>query len=127
MILFLDDDPNRAAIAYSRMGQKAASSTIWCQTVEECITTLVDYIDVLKIVKLDHDLEGQTYVHPDSDKCGMEVIRWLEHLSKKQPEKFEKYKRIEFIIHSYNEYAAPEMVGRLEDLRLKAKWIPFGT
>ena len=128
MILFLDDSPERAAIAYQRMLPKEREKVIWCSTAEEAICTLRDYREVLTLVTLDHDLEGRTYVHPGSDKCGMEVVRYLEDFAKKNEEEFETFKSIEFIVHSYNEYAAPEMTKKLRDIGIKkVEWIPFGT
>lgn len=127
MILFLDDDPNRAAIAYNRMTSEHQDNTIWCKTVEEAILTLKDYKDRLYLVDLDHDLEGKQYQHTNSPECGMEIVRWLEELARKSEKEFEIYTTIPFTIHSYNEFAAPEMVDRLQKIGCKAKWVPFGT
>jgi len=48
----------------------------------------------------------------------MEVVRWLEDFAKKEPEKFKNYDSTIFVVHSYNEFAAPEMVDRLKKLGL---------
>lgn len=125
--LFLDDDPNRAAIAYQRMTKEDREATIWCQTVEEAIITLWDYRDTLTVVSLDHDLNGETYMNVANPLCGMEVVRWLEEKAVKEPAEFDKFKKMEFTIHSWNEYAAPKMFNRLTDLGLKVKYRPFGT
>jgi hypothetical protein len=126
MILFLDDDPHRAALAYQRMSETDRTETIWCQTAEEAIVTLNDYKSVLKKVMLDHDLGGEQYVNIKREDCGMEVVRWLERNSQNDKE-FQPFTEIEFIIHSHNPYAGPKMAERLQKLGLNTKLQPFGT
>ncbi len=126
MILFLDDSPERAAIAYSRMVEKERSKVIWCMTAEEAIITVWDYRKVLEKVMLDHDLGGKTYVHTSRDDCGMEIVRFLENKARTEPEEFENLKKAQFIVHTWNEYAGPVMVERLKKLGLKTVHIPFG-
>lgn len=127
MHLFLDDDPNRAAVAYQRMSKDEREQTIWCMTAEEAIITLRDYRDVLMSVSLDHDLNGETYMNVASPICGMEVVRWLENQAKNQPVEFEGFKKVQFTVHSWNEYAGPKMFKRLEQLGLKVNLRPFGV
>ena len=123
MILFLDDDPNRAALAYQRMNEEDRNNTIWCQTAEEAIYTLKDYKEVLTQVYLDHDLGGQTYVHSAREDCGMEVIRFIEKLS---AEDLAYFNGTKFVVHTWNESAGPKMVERLHKLGLGAEYKPFG-
>lgn len=124
MILFLDDDPQRAVMAYDRMPEADRPKTIWCQTAEEAITTLRDY--ELERVHLDHDLGGETYVNTKREDCGMEVVRYLEKRAHKDPKWFEKFATTKFIIHSWNTHAGPLMVERLEKLGLNVEYKPFG-
>jgi hypothetical protein len=124
--LFLDDDPNRAALAYQRMTPEDQQHTIWCKTAEETIVTLKDYRHRLKKVMLDHDLGGETYVNVKREDCGMEVVRWLEREARNEAA-FQPFFRVEFIIHSWNTYAGPKMVERMKKLGLRATYTPFGT
>jgi len=119
MILFLDDDPNRAAITYQRWSPERTNRTIWCHTAQETIDTLRDYS--LAEVHLDHDLEGPQFLDPRHQNSGMEVVRWIEA----QPE-LSKFADTLFIIHSHHLRAGFEMLERLENLRLRVKYIPFG-
>ena len=121
MILFLDDDPHRAALAYQRFPPEKRDYTIWCTTAAEAIDILENYD--LSEAHLDHDLGGEHYVHSGREDCGMEVIRWIEHRS---PDELEKLKKTLFIVHSWNVPAALNMEVRLRALGLKVKRIPFG-
>ena len=125
MILFLDDNPNRAANVYRRMNKKQRESTIWCQTVEETICTLKDYSYRLEVVMLDHDLNGEMYVNTAREDCGMEVVRYLERLSRDEEVKFKDFEKTEFIIHTYNRYAGMRMAQRLQKLGLKSRYQPL--
>ena len=126
MILFLDDNPQRAVLAYNRMPEGDRSDTIWCTTAEETIITLWDYRDQLSRVHLDHDLGGQQYVNTKRDDCGMEVVRYLEKISRTKPDEFSKLKDTEFIVHTWNAHAGPIMVDRLKKLGLTVRYVPFG-
>ena len=126
MILFLDDSPERAVLAYERMPVKSREETIWCRTAEEAIVTLWDYRDRLDAVHLDHDLGGQEYVNTSREDCGMEVVRYLEKMSRDKPEEFKKLKAARFVIHSWNDHAGPIMVERLLKIGLNVEYRPFG-
>ncbi len=126
MILFLDDSAQRAVLAYNRMSEEDRSNTIWCTTAEETIITLWDYRDQLSRVHLDHDLGGQQYVNTKREDCGMEVIRFLEKIHRTKPDEFAKLKDTEFVVHSWNNHAGPQMVERLKKIGLDVKHIPFG-
>jgi len=121
MILFLDDDPNRAAITYQRWTENKRSNTIWCTTVSEAIDVLKNY-DISEAY-LDHDLGGQSFISSEREDSGMEVVRYLESLNKETLEKFENTR---FTIHSFNIPAGAVMTERLQKLGLKAKHVPFG-
>jgi hypothetical protein len=124
MILFLDGDPARAVLAYQRMTKQEKDSTIWCKTVEEAITTLKDYKNSLKVVALEHDLDGE-YMNIKREDCGMEVIRWLEKQAQDEKD-FEPFKNIKFIVHSWNTSAANKMRDRLHTIGLDVVYVPFG-
>ena len=126
MILFLDDDPQRAVMAYERMPVENREQTIWCMTAEEAIITLWDYRDRLDAVHLDHDLGGEEYVNTKREDCGMEVVRSLEKMSRDKPEEFEKLKKAKFTVHSWNPHAGPLMTKRLQDIGLDVEFRPFG-
>jgi len=126
VILFLDDEPQRAVLAYNRMSVADRNDTMWCTTAEEAIEAIWSYRDVLKKVSLDHDLEGQEYMNTKREDSGMEVIRFLEKKARKEPEEFKKLEDTLFIIHSWNSHAAPIMRERLSNLGLNSVWIPFG-
>lgn len=126
MLLFLDDDPKRAVLAYNRMPVKDRGETIWCQTAAEAIQTVWDYRDNLTKVSLDHDLGGQQYVNTKREDCGMEIVRFLEKKAHKEPEEFKKLEGTLFVIHSWNTHAAPIMQDRLSKIGLNSVWIPFG-
>ncbi len=126
MILFMDDDPQRAVMAHERMPVADREQTIWCATAEEAIVTLWDYRDQLTLVRLDHDLGGESWVNTKREDCGMEVIRYLEKMSRDKPEEFDKLKATHFVVHSWNSHAAPIMVERLAKIGLDVEYVPFG-
>lgn len=123
MILFLDDDSNRAATAYQRMLPSKRDKTIWCTTAQEAISVLDDayYRDRLEEVHLDHDLGGEQFQDPNDKNCGMEVIRFIESLNSSD------LQHIKFTIHTWNGAAGVEMRERLTKLGLKVVYSPFGT
>lgn len=120
MILFLDDDVNRAAVAYQRATEERRSSTIWCKTAQEAIQTLQDFD--LEEAHLDHDLEGPHYLDPRHHNSGMEVVRWLVMTHTSYP----KLSKVRYIVHSHNVRAAVQMVERLRAAGLDTHYIPFG-
>jgi len=122
-ILFLDDDPNRAAIAYQRWPKDKCDNTIWCSTARDAIFILKDYGQDMAEAHLDHDLGGETYVNSEREDCGMEVVRWLESLSNEDIKVFESTL---FICHSHNTRAGKNMAKRIRTLGLKSKQVPFG-
>lgn len=122
-ILFMDDCPQRAALAYTRWPEDKKGRTIWCTTAEEAIGVLKDY--PLDEVHLDHDLGGEQWVDSRREDCGMEVIRFIEKMDKKEREK--KFSKTRFIVHSWNLPAGQRMTERLVGVELNAVQIPFGT
>jgi len=122
-ILWLDDDPNRAAVTYQRWTPEKRANTIWCSTAKDAIFVLKDYGPYIAEAHLDHDLGGETYVNSERDDCGMAVVRWLEDISKEDLKSFEETL---FICHSHNTRAGRNMTKRIQALGLKAKQIPWG-
>lgn len=120
LILFLDDDPNRAAIAYHRFPVEKRNRTIWTTTVLETIDVLENYS--LDEVYLDHDLGGEKNCDSRREDTGMAIVRWLEKYNNR-----EKFTQTVFIIHSWNIGAARVMYNRLIKLGLTVDQIPFGT
>ena len=124
MILFLDDDPARAALAYQRWKPSDREQVIWCQTAEEAIITLQDYRDRLTYVSLGHDLGGLKNVHTAREECGMEIVRHLEKLAKKGL--LGGLKDARYRIHTWNADAGNVMYRRLKGVGLRVEFIPFG-
>jgi len=120
VIVFLDDDPNRAAILNQRMSSKDIEHTIWVRTVDETLDLLTNYKDKLRYVSLDHDLDGKTYVHSAREDCGMEVVRFLEKANLKD------YENVVFIVHTWNTTAGMKMTARLRDKGYKTLYVPYG-
>lgn len=119
--IFLDDDQNRAALLHQRMPAKELQRTFWVKNVEETLDLLINYRERLQYVSLDHDLGGESYVHPGREDCGMEVVRWLERQDPKQ------YDHVAFIIHSHNEHSGKKMAVRLIMAGYRVLYAPFGT
>ena len=111
-ILFLDDDPIRAA-AFAA----GCPLAVWVQTAEQCRELLEEAWDE---VHLDHDLGGEAFVDQDRDDCGMAVVRWLCE----QPHAHLAGTR--FVIHSHNDNAACIMALHLEVMGYRVQVQPFG-
>jgi hypothetical protein len=112
-VLFLDDDPSRAA-----MFQEECPHAVWVQTAAECIEHLANPWDE---VHLDHDLGGEHFVDTDRDDCGMEVVRWLCGPPRKH------LKSTRFTIHSHNLIAATMMGMHMTVNGFKCDLRPFGV
>jgi hypothetical protein len=112
-ILFLDDDPGRAAEFLM-----LHPDSVWVKTAEDCIAQLAE---PWHIVHLDHDLGGEIFVDSDRDDCGMEVVRWLcgggpiPHL-----------RETHFVVHTHNMNAAGVMVSKLRAAGYETVYRPFG-
>jgi hypothetical protein len=126
MILFLDPDTKRAALAFQRMNEEDQNNTIWCKTVEEAQTTLWNYRRELKSVFLEHDLGEVSFQNTRSEESGMELVRYLERLSVHHGDVFGDYKKMKFVVHTWNDHAGPIMVERLRKIGLSVELIPFG-
>ena len=126
MILFVEHEPQRAVLAFNRMTVEDRNNTMWCQTAAEAIEAIWSYRDVLTKVSLDHDLGGREYTNTKREDCGMEIVRFLEKKSHKEPVEFKKLESILFVIHSWNDHAGPIMQRRLSNIGLNAVYIPFG-
>lgn len=120
ILVFLDDDPARAALAYQRMTPADQNRTFWVQTVDETIDILKEYRERLDIVSLDHDLGGQKFVYSGRSDTGMEVVRWLE---KQDPADFA---HVRFVIHTWNLPAGVVMTRRLRARGYRVIRAPFG-
>jgi hypothetical protein len=123
MILFFDDNPNRAAIVYQRWSDEKRNKTVWTQTAAEAISVFKDYVGELEEAHLDHDLGGESFVNSQREDCGMEVVRFIEKMS---TEDLQKLKSCYIIVHSWNLPAGRVMALRLQRVGLTAVHIPFG-
>lgn len=124
MILFLDNDPNRAAILYERMPLKVRDLTIWCKTAEEAIVTLTDYAGDLTLVYLDHSLGESEIGDTRSENSGMEVVRFLE---KVPADLKQKLNFCLFIVHTWDKVAGIKMAIRLKKAGYSVRYRPFGS
>lgn len=120
IILFLDARPERAATLYQRMSSEDQSRTFWTSTVPEAIKVLQDYRDRIDWFYLEYALEGEDFVHPSREDCGMQVVRWLE----KQDST--KYSSCRIIVHTWNMRAGDKMATRLAVAGYRVEHIPFG-
>jgi hypothetical protein len=111
--LFLDDDPERAAVFLRRHPE-----AIWVQTVTECVEKLLEHWDE---IHLDHDLGGEAYVDIDREDCGMEIVRWLA----REPRRH--LRRARFTVHSHNQMAACVMVMQIRAMGFRVEAQPFGV
>ena len=122
IIVFLDDDPNRAALQFQRMNEVDQHRTFWLRTVAETIKVLKDYRSRLDIVSIGYSLiPGGSPAHPASDQCGMEVVRMLEKSN------LADYCHVRFIVHTWNDHAGTKMTNRLRAKGLRAIYVPFGS
>ncbi len=111
-MLFLDDDPRRAATFLADHPE-----AVWVTEVPDCVARLAEPWDE---VHLDHDLGGKTFVDSADVDCGMEVIRWLC----KEPR--EHLKDVSFFVHTHNATAGLLMVLQMRCGGYKAEFRPFG-
>ncbi len=109
-VLFLDDNPARAYVFLQR-----EPDAIVVETAAECIKHLQPgtYWDE---VHLDHDLNGESFVNPEREDCGMEVVRWIC---------LNKPDVLTFVVHSHNFWEAPSMVAALRAAGYRTLEIPF--
>lgn len=118
MLLWLDRDPNRAALAYSRFSAEKKNSTIWCTQVAEALDVLKNY-DVTE-VHMGHRLSAEEVIGPCSN-CTMQLVNWL--VKRRSP----KLKGIRFTVHTHNRKAGQRMTDRLNAAGYSCRYVPFGT
>lgn len=121
VIVFLDDDPKRAALQYQRMSKIDQERTFWVTTVAETIDMLERYRERLDVVFLDYDLTGTGYAHPASEYNGLEVVRWLERRDSSL------YSHCRFVVHTWHLEVGRKMVKRLTEKGYRASLRPFGS
>lgn len=108
-VLFLDD--NHARLAHAR---ELAFGCVCVETADETIQKLSERS--WRIVSLDHDLGGETYVDPRDPNTGSAVVRWIMA---------NKPTVGEFIVHSMNTPAANIMVSNLRRAGYVANYVPI--
>lgn len=123
IILFVDDDPLRAARQYEWQTEAEQQRTIWVKNVKEALRVLKDYTSRIEQMHLDHDLDGQIPLPSNSSLAGMELVRFFENLPK---DRLIPYTGIRITLHDHNRYAALEQLKRLRAMKFKVKYIPFG-
>jgi len=123
IILFVDDDPLRAARQYEWQTEKERHRTIWVKNVKEALKVLKDYTERIEQMHLDHDLDGPIPIPSNNSLAGMEIVRFFENLPKA---KRNTYIGIMVTLHDHNRFAAMEQLKRLKAIGFKVKYIPFG-
>jgi len=115
-ILFLDDDPLRAAAYLARPPACLDGNVV------DVATTAAEAISLLKAnrydrLDLDHDLDTRIFVDIRHANTGMAVARWIvRHYTDVN----------EVIIHSWNELAARKMMDLLAAYGYRVVYAPFG-
>jgi hypothetical protein len=112
-ILFLDDEPARAAAFLA-----ARPGAVWVRTAGDCLERLAGP-ERWDEVHLDHDLGGETFVDAARDDCGMAVVRWLCRAPRPHLE------ATRFVVHSHNADAAFAMAFRLRAAGYRVAVRPF--
>lgn len=110
-ILFLDDRSKRIHAALEKY---AGHDLTIVTTAKECIEKISN--EEWDQIRLDHDLNQESFVDSDRSDCGMEVVRFIEkHYD------CEQFLGTTFWIHTSNHAAALMMVSRLRKLELLVK------
>ena len=110
--LILDDCKKRQAKFFQTKEQGDELRQVWNAT--DCIEALKE--GRYDLVSLDHDLNGEAYQNPAEKNTGSEVVRFIT--ANKPDVK-------EFVVHSYNEFAAKNMVEDLQKAGYRVEWSPF--
>ena len=111
-ILFCDDDSSRHSKFFQTKEQGDELRQVW--NAADCIEALKE--GRYDLVSLDHDLNGEAYQNPTEKNTGSEVVRFIT--ANKPDVK-------EFVVHSYNEFAAKNMVEDLQKAGYRVEWSPF--
>ncbi len=119
IIVFVEGDPQRAALQFQRMTPADQNRTFWVKTVPEAIDMLTNYRERLDIFSMAYNLNGEEYNHPSREDCGLEIVRFLE---KAEPE---MYAQVRFVIHSWSS-AGVKMTARLRKKGYRVICAPFG-
>jgi hypothetical protein len=119
IIVFVEGDPQRAALQFQRMTQKDQNRTFWVSTVPEAIDMLKNYRERIDIFSTGYNLNGEEYNHPSREDCGLEIVRWLEKQSSSD------YSHVRFIVHTWDR-AGDKMVKRLRDHGYHVNYVKFG-
>ena len=121
IIVFVEGDPQRAALQFQRMTPADQNRTFWVKSVPEAIDMLKNYRERLDIVSMGYNLNGEEYNHPSREDCGLEIVRFLE---KKKPE---TYAHVRFIVHSWAFLSGAKMANRLRAHGYNVLSKPFGS
>jgi len=116
-ILILEDDINRVN-AFNNIFELKKHNVIYHDNAPDFIKTL-EHIDYdVDLMFLDHDLGNRVFVDELDINTGSEVVRYLISNS-------EKYKNTIFIVHSFNQPAAKNMVFNIrKNITNNVKYIP---
>lgn len=118
--MFVEGNPQRAALQFQRMTPEDQNRTFWVKTVPEAIDMLENYRERLDIFSMAYNLNGEEYNHPSREDCGLEIVRWLE----KQPSS--PYSHVRFIVHSWDR-AGVKMTTRLRTRGYRVMNVAFGS
>lgn len=108
-ILFVDDSSKRIHSALRKYGTNAGYEVIIAPNVQEALRLLSG--EDWDIVSFDFDLDGGDLSNPDSPRCAMEILRYIQRMgwpdSRKTPE---------FIVHSSNAFGAKLLADQLRNM-----------
>ena len=115
-MLFVDDRTKRIHYALKE------HSELYDVTIAACVPEALRQLVAQDwdVVSVDHDLNGHDFQDPDTQTCGMEIVRYIEKTG--WPE---QRKAPIFWIHSSNLFAAHLMVVTLNGIGLDAYYHPI--
>lgn len=108
-ILFIDDSSKRIHSALRKYSADSGYETIVAPNVPEALRLLSS--QDWDVVSFDFDLDGGDFISPDSPRCAMEILRYIQRMgwpdSRKTPE---------FIVHSSNTFGAKLLADQLRSM-----------
>jgi len=116
-VLWLDNDANRAAVAYRRFSEERRQSTIWCRQVSEAIDILKSY--QVDEVHLGHNLSDEPNLGACRN-CTMQLVNWVIKNASRNTY------QIRFIVHTHESAAGFALARKLRKNGFNSRYVPFG-
>lgn len=114
-MLFVDDRTKRLMYALNELSKKY-DVTI-AATVPQALRLMSQYN--FDFISLDHDLDGHDFQDPDSNNCGMEIVRYILKTG------WPPIKKPVFYVHSKNLFGANLMATTLIKAGYEAYYNPI--